>query len=108
MVCALVDTGFNGYLLWELSESDASAFPGALSPLYEPVEVAGGKLLATVGTLSIHWFEDDFIQIDTLVAASAKPHRPGDPIVFIGTALLSGMSLFVDFLNGILRIERSS
>jgi len=107
IVCALVDTGFNGYLLWEGSVGGQLGFPGELSPLYRPIEVAGGKILANLGMITIQWFHD-LISIETLVATTtAKQHRSGDPVLFIGTALLSGMSLFVDFLNGSVHIERS-
>ena len=108
IACALVDTGFNGYLLWEDSTDNLLEFPGELSQLYESIEVAGGKILVAIGVLSIKWFDEaDFTAIETLVSISAKKHRPGDPAVFVGTSLLSGKMLFVDFLNGTLLIETS-
>ena len=110
ILCALVDTGFNGCLLWECSPDELLSFPGELSPLYESIEVAGGTILAALAVVSIHWFEQEgvFTRIETLVSLSTKRHKAGDPVVFVGTALLSGMILFVDFLKGSLRIERSA
>jgi hypothetical protein len=72
--------------------------------------VAGGKILARFALVWIHWFDDEgiFTPVEAWLSLSAKEHRPGDPIVFVGTALLSGMTLAVDFLNGTLRIERST
>jgi predicted aspartyl protease len=108
-VCALVDTGFNGYLLWEASEGDGADFPGELSPLYESVEVAGGQVLAALAWTSINWFgeADVYIGVETLVALSGKRSRAGDPVAYVGTALLSGATLVVDFLAATLRIERN-
>ena len=106
-VCALVDTGFNGYLLWEASEGDGADFPGELSALYESVEVAGGQVLAALASTNIEWFGEAGVYsgVETLVALSGKRHRAGDPIVYVGTALLSGATLVVDFLASTLRIE---
>jgi len=105
----LVDTGFNGYLLWECSASNLSDFPGELSPLYESVEVAGGTILTALAAVYIQWFEGEgvYTRVEALVSVSTKQHRSGDPTAFVGTALLSGMALVVDFLGATLRIERS-
>jgi predicted aspartyl protease len=109
-ICAAIDTGFNGYLLWEGTPENLSEFPGELTSAHGWVEVAGGNILATLGTTCIHWFEDEgrFTRVDIRVAMSNKVRRRGDPVVFVGTALLSGLSLFVDFTAQILRIERSA
>jgi predicted aspartyl protease len=107
-VSALVDTGFNGYLLWEATEDDLSDFSGELSALYESVEVAGGNVVANLAWTSIQWLGEEgvFIGVETFVALSGKPRRAGDPVVLLGTALLSGTTLTVDFASGTLRIQR--
>ena len=108
IVCVLIDTGFNGYLLWECSTSTAD-FPGELSPLYESVEVAGATILVNLASISIQWFEREgvFTRVEALVALSGKPRATGNPPALLGTALLSGMTLVIDFLDASLRIERS-
>ena len=108
-VSAVVDTGFNGYLLWEGTPTNLSDFPGELSALYESVEVAGGQILAALATMPIQWFaEGAYTSFETLVALSDKRHRPGDPMVFVGTALLSGKMLVIDFTEETVRIQRST
>jgi predicted aspartyl protease len=102
-----VDTGFNGYLLWEGTPANLTDFPGELSPLYESVEVAGGKILANLALTSIQWLDGDYSSVETLVALSDKSHQPGDPVAFVGTALLSGTTLIVDFLAGTVNIGRT-
>jgi len=104
-----VDTGFNGYLLWEGTPENLAEFPGELSPLYESVEVAGGQILANLAWSSVQWFDQDGVYsgVETLVALSNKRHQPGDPLAFVGTALLSGTTLIVDFLDGTLSIRKS-
>ena len=109
IVCAVVDTGFNGYLLWELGTGNLSEFPGELSPLYESVEVAGGTILVAVAATHIQWFgtEGVYTPIEALVSLTPKGRVSRDPIVFVGTALMSGGTLVVDFLNATLRIEQT-
>jgi predicted aspartyl protease len=108
--CALVDTGFNGYLLWECRTDDFSDFPGEVSPLFESVEVAGGTILAALAVADIHWLgeEDVYTRVEALVSSSARETESADPVAYVGTALLSGMTLLVDFLEATLRIERST
>jgi predicted aspartyl protease len=108
-VCALVDTGFNGYLLWEASESDGADFPGELSSLYESIEVAGGQALVVLAWTNIDWLgeEGDYTGVETFVSLTAKRTRAGDPVAYVGTALLTGATLVVDFLAATLRIERN-
>ena len=109
IVCASVDTGFNGYLLWEGTPTNLPDFPGEMSALYESVEVAGGQILAALATMPIQWFADEgvYTTFETLVALSDKRHRPGDPMVFVGTALLSGRMLVIDFSQETVSIQRS-
>jgi hypothetical protein len=85
-------------------------FQANWTPLYELIEVAGGKILARFALVWIDWFNEEgaFTPVEVWVSLSAKEHRPGDPIALVGTALLSGMTLYVDFLNGTLRIEPSA
>jgi predicted aspartyl protease len=106
----LVDTGFNGYLLWECRTDNFSDFPGEVSPLYESVEVAGGKILAALAVAYIHWFEEEgvYTRVEALVSSSAREIVSSEPVAYVGTALLSGMTLLVDFLEATLRIERSA
>jgi hypothetical protein len=81
-----------------------------MSALYESVEVAGGKVLATLAWTSIEWFDENGIYtgVETFVTISDKRRRPGDPIALLGTALLTGTILTVDFAGETLRIQRSS
>ena len=110
LVCTLVDTGFNGYLLWESRPDDLLDFPGELSTLYESVEVAGGTILANLAVAHIKWFGpgDAYAAVETLVGISARERGGGDPAALLGTALLSGLILVADFLNATLHIERST
>jgi predicted aspartyl protease len=110
IACALVDTGFNGYLLWECRTDNFSDFPGEVSPLFESVEVAGGAILVALAVANIHWFEEEgvYTRVEALVSSSAKETESADPVVYVGTALLSGMTLLVDFLIATLHIERST
>jgi predicted aspartyl protease len=107
-VCALLDTGFNGYLLWEAGE--LSEFPGELTSLYESVEVAGGNILVNLAWASIQWFGEEgvYTGVETFVAVSHKRRRAGDPSALLGTALLTGTTVIADFANGTLRIQQSS
>jgi len=106
-VCALIDSGFNGYLLWECRDGNLSDFPGQLTPLYRSVEIPGGAGLARLGVISIQWFQDIFIPVETLVLFVSARRASDTPKAYLGNALLSGMSLHIDFLNATLRIERS-
>jgi predicted aspartyl protease len=110
IACALVDTGFNGYLLWECRTDNFSDFPGEVSPLFESVEVAGGTILAALAVADIHWFEEEgvYTRVEALVSSSARENGSADPVAYVGTALLSGMTLLVDFLEATLHIERST
>ena len=107
-VCVLVDTGFNGSLLWETSDRDGADFPGELTALYQSVEVAGGRVLVALAWTNIDWFGEAgaYIGVEAFVALSGRRNRAGDPVAYIGTALLSGTTLIVDFLAATLRIER--
>jgi predicted aspartyl protease len=105
----LVDTGFNGHLLWEAAEADLSEFPGELTGLYESVEVAGGNVLAGLAWTSIQWLGEEegvYVGVETFVAISDRRHTRGDPVALLGTALLTGATLTVDFAGGSLRIHK--
>lgn len=108
LVCALVDTGFNGNLLWEASEADVSEFPGEISSLYESVEVAGSQVLVSLAWTSFQWLDEEGIYtgVEAFVTVSAKRRRSGDPGCLLGTALLTGTILTVDFPGQTLRIQR--
>ena len=105
-VCASIDTGFNGYLFWESLPDDLADF-GELSTLYEEVEVAGGRSLVVLGTSRIHWFDNEAVEVESLFALTSKRLRPGDPVVLVGTALLSGTILAIDFSKGTVNVDRS-
>ena len=109
IVCALLDTGFNGYLLWETSEAGLAEFPGELTSLYESVAVAGTNILVNLAWASIQWFGEEgvYIGVETFVALSEKRRRPGDPSALLGTASLTGATVIADFANGTLRIQQS-
>ena len=109
-VCVLVDTGFNGYLLWEGTATDLSDFPGEVSSLYESVEVAGSNILVMLAWSSIQWFGDEgvYTGVETFVAVTPKQRKAGDPSVLLGTALLTGTVLTMDFAGGTLRIQRTA
>jgi predicted aspartyl protease len=108
-VCALVDTGFNGYLLWEASESNGTDFPGELSSRYESIEVAGGQALVVLAWTSIDWLGEEgvYVGVETFVSLTGRRARAGDPVAYVGTALLTGTTLIVDFLAATLQIERN-
>jgi hypothetical protein len=79
-VCASINTGFNGYLLWESLPDDLADF-GEVSTLYEEVEVAGGRSLVVLGTSRICWFDDNRLGRNTVRVdqQTAAPGRPGGP-----------------------------
>jgi hypothetical protein len=108
-VCALVDTGFNGYLLWEASESNGGDFPGELSSLYESIEVAGGQALVVLAWTNIDWLGEEgvYVGVETFVSLTGRRARAGDPVAYVGTALLTGTTLIADFLAATLQIERN-
>lgn len=108
-LCGLIDTGFNGYLLWEHLPPDLQDF-GETSPLYEEVEVAGGLILVMLGITRVYWFgaEGTYRAIESLFAISSKRLWSGDAMVLIGTAMLSGKRLVIDFAESIVRIQLSS
>ena len=108
-VCALVDTGFNGYLLREASESNGTDFPGELSSLYESIEVAGGQALVVLAWTSIDWLGEEgaYVGVETFVSLTGRRARAGDPVAYVGTALLTGTTLIADFLAATLQIERN-
>jgi predicted aspartyl protease len=108
-MCALLDTGFNGYLLWEASEIELSDFPGELSSLYESIEVAGGNILVMLARASIQLFEEEgvYTDVETFVALAYRRRGRGDPSVLLGTALLTGTTVHADFAAGTLRIQQA-
>jgi hypothetical protein len=103
--CASIDTGFNGYLLWEAVPDDFDF--GELSSLYEEIEIAGGRSLVALGKSRIRWFDEQPIEIEALFAVSNKRLRSGDPVALVGTALLSGTFLAIDFVEGTVNIRRT-
>jgi hypothetical protein len=109
LLCAWIDTGFNGSLLWESATASLLDFPGEISSLYQSVEVAGGTIMASLGDLSVKWFAESgvYSRVETLVARTDRDRPRQEPQVLIGTALLSGKILTVDFLDGLVAVQSS-
>lgn len=107
IVCAWIDTGFNGSLLWESTTARLLDFPGEISSLYRSVEVAGGAILTSLADMSVHWFGEPgtYLRIETLVARTDHDRARTDPQVLLGTAMLSGKTLTIDFLEGLVQVQ---
>lgn len=107
LVCAWIDTGFNGSLLWESTTAGLLDFPGEISGLYQSVEVAGGTILTSLADMSVHWFGESgsYSRIDTLVARTDRDRPRTEPQLLLGTAMLSGKTLTVDFLDGLVTVQ---
>jgi hypothetical protein len=60
-----------------------------------------------LGLTRVHWFdvEGAYSGIESLFAVSTKRPRSGDPMVLIGTAMLSGKRLVIDFAESTVRIQ---
>ena len=105
-ITAWVDTGFNGALLFEATRSNLEQLPVRLTRLYGMVEVVGGSTVSAFGRTTISWLGER-VEVESVVALTDKHHGRGDPIAFVGTALLSGSTLAIDFLNGVVRIDHA-
>ena len=98
-VLALLDTGFNGYLL--IHEAIARQLGFATTGAATNVELAGHvlqELYVADGTIS--WFNKSVL-VPVLVRTEERPSQlgPDEPIALIGTALLNPHKLVVDFTS---------
>ena len=99
-VLALIDTGFNGYLL--MHEDVAGRLGFVNRGLTTTVEFAGhARHRLNVADGRISWF-DRLVDVSVLVSSDSPPRAaaPDEPIALIGTALLNPHKLVVDFASG--------
>jgi predicted aspartyl protease len=96
-VLALVDTGFNGYLLMHADVAKGLGF--LVTDVTIPVEFAGyARREVNLAGGRITWF-DQTIDVDVLVTTEERPRNVGsdEPIALIGAGLLNPHRLVVDF-----------
>lgn len=103
-VVAMLDTGFNGELMINISDVDSLGV--TLSPLKVRVTLAGGQRAeARQGEVQIEWM-GQVRRVGVFVSETeASLHRDGDPIALIGTRLLAPHLLLIDFDAGSVEIE---
>ncbi|HEY7299323.1 MAG TPA: hypothetical protein VH684_15560 [Xanthobacteraceae bacterium] len=94
---ALVDTGFNGWLLMEAV--DAASLGFVLSELALSVEFAGrGHNHLGVAHGYIVWFgRRHRVEVLVSTARAGRPALPDEPVALLGTRLLRPHQLTVDF-----------
>ncbi len=95
----LVDTGFNGELFMEATQTKLFGFK--LFEHYENVVLGDGHLAsAQLGRGTINWIGGPR-QIELMATSRASQERPSlrddDPAALIGTRLLAPHSLLIDF-----------
>jgi hypothetical protein len=73
------------------------------------VEVAGGTILTSVADVSVHWFDQPgtYSRIEALVVRADRNRPRADPQWLLGTAMLSGKTLTIDFVEGVLTVQSS-
>jgi predicted aspartyl protease len=101
---AVIDTGFNRSLMMSTTEAAALGFvqeeKGQIVELGTTAQVMVGRAIGT-----IEWL-DRKIQVDALISREPTGvHRPDVAQVLLGTELLRGCLLLVDFANGVVEIE---
>jgi predicted aspartyl protease len=102
-VLATVDTGFNGQLMMILG--DARRLGVSMHKDAEEVELGHGeKISVQLGTARIAWLERERA-VAVLVSQRSEPTRDGEPVVLIGTRLLTPHLLLVDFEARTVEIE---
>jgi predicted aspartyl protease len=102
---ALVDTGFNGWLLMEAGDAVSLGF--VLSELAVSVEFAGrGRSHLGVAHGYIVWFgRRHRVEVLMSTARAGRPASPDEPVALLGTRLLRPHQLKVDFGDRTVAIE---
>lgn len=102
-VLATIDTGFNGEVM--LVEGDAALLGVVIHEEGERVELGHGENVnVRLGRLRIRWLDQDRV-VSALIARRREASREGEPVMLIGTELLSPHLLFVDFDKRTVEIE---
>jgi predicted aspartyl protease len=102
---ALVDTGFNGWLLMEVMDAVSLGF--MLSELTVQVQFAGrGQSRLSVAHGHIMWFgERHHIEVLVSTAEEGCIASPDEPVAILGTRLLNPHLLKIDFARRRVSIE---
>lgn len=98
----LVDTGFNGELL--LPEDLIGRIPHTLLGVRERIDTAAGSPVVTRAISHIVWF-GSFVEVDVWITPTTQRFKDPVPLL-IGTRLLSGLRLTVDFSEGLVSIQK--
>lgn len=102
-VLATIDTGFNGEVM--IVEGDVAAVGVIARREGRRVELGHGESVTVrSGRLRIGWLGHDR-EVSVLVGERREASRIGDPILLIGTRLLSPHLLFIDFDARTVEIE---
>jgi predicted aspartyl protease len=102
-VLATIDTGFNGEVM--IVAGDAVAVGVAMRDGGRRVELGHGESVdVRTGRLRLRWLNLEQ-EVSVLIGERREPSREGEPIMLIGTRLLSPHLLLVDFGSGTVEIE---
>lgn len=103
-ILAVIDTGFNRSLM--LQASDVAAIGFILKEKTELVELGTtARVEVRRATGVIRWLDRD-IQVDALVSNEPPAsHRPDLARALVGTELLAGCLLLVDFVDRVAEVE---
>ncbi len=100
---ATVDTGFNGQLM--MTDGDARRWRVTLLDNAEKVELGHGlQVDVQLGEVDIMWMERKR-RATVFISERSEPTRDGEPVVLIGTSLLTPHLLLVDFEARTVEIE---
>jgi hypothetical protein len=101
---AVVDTGFNRSLL--LSATEAREMDFVLAKRSEKVELGTSlSVMVREATGIIRWLDRDVPVIAFVSEEPLSVHRPDTARVLLGTELLAGCLLLIDFASGMVEIE---
>ena len=103
---ALIDTGFNGYLLMQAGAVHSKIPHRNLGSGFD-VEVVGGLLRVSQSIATIAWLGEE-IQTELLFSAIPITQKKDTVPLLVGTKLLGGSELNIDFLAEILRITKAN
>ena len=102
-VLATIDTGFNGQVM--VVAGDAASVGVHLRDGGERVELGHGESVnVRTGRLRIRWLDVER-EVNVLVGERREASREGEPMMLIGTRLLSPHLLLVDFGTNTVEIE---
>ena len=104
-VDVLIVTGFNGELF--IGETTAQRIGVVLLPNWRNVTVAGGGPSVRIqeGEIDVHWISPAAPRRTNVFVYSPEPaSRRGEPEGLLGMRLISPDKLFIDCLNGDVRI----